>query len=70
MELLRTSSEQLEAELGVPFGPLGRGDYMLMTKFNKGQEDQEGWHEIMDWMHQTVTQYRSAFAVALKSPTV
>lgn len=67
VELLATDAERLEQDLGAPFGPLGRGDYMLMKKFPEGHEQEDAWPEIMDWMHQSVTQYRAALAESFRS---
>lgn len=48
VELLAADAERLEQDLGAPFEPLGRGDYMLMKKFPKGHEQDDAWPEIMD----------------------
>jgi len=46
--------------LGTPLGPSGRGGHFLGKNFPKGHEQDGDWSEIMDWMHNAVSEYRDA----------
>lgn len=66
VDILTPAAEQLAQDLDTAFGPLGRGDHMLMKHYPKGHEHREDWPAIMDWMRDCVAQYRDALNKALE----
>lgn len=60
-EFLKPNAKFLEAALGAPLGPSGRGSHFLGKDISKGHEQQSDWPEIMAWMRSAVTDYREAF---------
>ncbi|WP_223426853.1 hypothetical protein [Tateyamaria pelophila] len=57
---LKPHGVSLEAALGAPLGPSGRGNHFLGKDFPKGHEQDGDWSEIMDWMREAVSDYCDA----------
>ena len=66
-EFLQPHGASLEAALGAPLGPSGRGNHFLGKNFPKGHEQDGDWTEIMDWMHDAASEYRDAILTIQKS---
>lgn len=67
--LLAPHRDMLEARLGAPFGPSGRGTYFLIQTIPITSGDRESWPEIMSWMNERVADYRAALKPILKGET-
>jgi len=65
-KLLTMEQDRLEAQLGAPLGPSGRGKHFLAKRLPKGHEAAD-WTPIMDWMNEQIESYRSALAPVLKA---
>jgi hypothetical protein len=65
LEFLEPWAGVLSDRLDTDFGPHGKGDHCLAKSLPKGHEHKAAWPEIMDWMRQTVDDYRRVFSETL-----
>ena len=65
-EFLQPHGVSLEAALGAPLGPSGRGNHFLAKEFHKGHDQESDWPDIMNWMHKTASEYLNATMKILK----
>jgi len=62
---LEPHRERLEASLGAPLGPTGRGRYFLSKTFPEGHDATTDWPQIIRWMAEQVELYRATLASLL-----
>ena len=66
VNLLDPFKESLEARLGAPFGPKGRGNHLFSQRWTIGHDHRDDWAELRNRMKQTIEQYRTALLAALQ----
>lgn len=66
VDLLTPDREELEARLGAPFGPKGRGNHLFAQRWTTGHEQRSDWPELQNRMKQTIEQYRTALMAAVQ----
>lgn len=63
--LLEPYREQLEEKLGTDLGPSGKGGHFLIRSLPKGHDHRDSWDEIISWMEEQISVYRTLLSPIL-----